>query len=424
MAGYGAGNRAPQFYQTCYDSGRAGRAGDIAMEHAIAVLRQMRRGGDPLSTADAIAITHHAGMLARLRGRGHATLDDIDDASSPVAARGTRATGTKLRGDGCRRNRREDRQGDVPGSAGCRSSTTSMRSLPISISAKCSARRSGSRAARQARTARRPALGLPPSPGLSRNPVRRPGATGGDFSGTIFREDWRLKWEPDRAGAHRAKPLRRHRRGRGAQPLRERLRRRAPTPANVRAPLQAPWTWTCPNWCKRGKRRGTAIDSDPLSPHKPKRCGYLGGLDRYAVFRGLRRDSEALLTRCYDRACFALPGLRGRAGGGTGGRCRCAGFGCRHCAAGRGGPLRPRAIRGSDPAGRRESPVPFLRGAFLGLLCEIRELPADALAAEVAGLAGAAPDQMVTAGDSARRHARRLAYLDPAGRRCPDRRRR
>jgi hypothetical protein len=40
-----------------------------------------------------------------------------------------------------------------------------------------------------------------------------------------------------------------------------------------------------------------------------------------------------------------------------------------------------------------------LRGAFLGLLCEIRELPAEALAAEVAGLAGAAPDLMVTAGD-------------------------
>jgi hypothetical protein len=46
-----------------------------------------------------------------------------------------------------------------------------------------------------------------------------------------------------------------------------------------------------------------------------------------------------------------------------------------------------------------ESPVPFLRGAFLGLLCEIRELPAESLAAEVAGLAGAAPDLMVTAGD-------------------------
>src|SRR5207248_476502 len=59
MAGYGAGNRAPQFYQTCYDLTAAGRAADVALEHAIAVLRRMRKGGDPLSTADAIAVTHH-----------------------------------------------------------------------------------------------------------------------------------------------------------------------------------------------------------------------------------------------------------------------------------------------------------------------------------------------------------------------------
>jgi hypothetical protein len=75
MAGYGAENRAP-FYQACYDLVAAGRADDIALEHAIAVLRQIRKAGEPLSTADAIAITHHASMLARLRGRHHATLDD------------------------------------------------------------------------------------------------------------------------------------------------------------------------------------------------------------------------------------------------------------------------------------------------------------------------------------------------------------
>ena len=46
-----------------------------------------------------------------------------------------------------------------------------------------------------------------------------------------------------------------------------------------------------------------------------------------------------------------------------------------------------------------ESPAPFLRGAFLGLLCEIRELPAEALAAEVAGLARRRTELMVTAGD-------------------------
>ena len=46
-----------------------------------------------------------------------------------------------------------------------------------------------------------------------------------------------------------------------------------------------------------------------------------------------------------------------------------------------------------------QSTVPFLRGAFLGMLTEIREFSADELAAEVAAFASAAQDQMVYAGD-------------------------
>src|SRR4029078_11525517 len=36
MAGYGAGNRAPQFYQTCFNLTANNRAVDIALEHAVA----------------------------------------------------------------------------------------------------------------------------------------------------------------------------------------------------------------------------------------------------------------------------------------------------------------------------------------------------------------------------------------------------
>ena len=46
-----------------------------------------------------------------------------------------------------------------------------------------------------------------------------------------------------------------------------------------------------------------------------------------------------------------------------------------------------------------ESTVPFLRGVFLGLLAELREITAEELAADLAALAKAPPDVMVTAGD-------------------------
>jgi hypothetical protein len=45
------------------------------------------------------------------------------------------------------------------------------------------------------------------------------------------------------------------------------------------------------------------------------------------------------------------------------------------------------------------STVPFLRGAFLGALAELREVSPEELAAELSGLARAPAEQMVTAGD-------------------------
>src|SRR5262249_2443431 len=53
---------------------------------------------------------------------------------------------------------------------------------------------------------------------------------------------------------------------------------------------------------------GQAIDTDPSFVSLAAAVHHLGLLDRYAGFPGLRRDVlEELLTRCYDRACFALP---------------------------------------------------------------------------------------------------------------------
>src|SRR5262249_40906157 len=56
LSGYAAGNRAPQFYQTFWELARAGRSRDVLVEHVIAVLKQARKEGEPLSSADAIAV--------------------------------------------------------------------------------------------------------------------------------------------------------------------------------------------------------------------------------------------------------------------------------------------------------------------------------------------------------------------------------
>jgi hypothetical protein len=145
---------------------------------------------------------------------------------------------------------------------------------------------------------------------------------------------------------------------------------------------------------------GAAIDADPSFVSQAHALQYLGRLAQYAVFRGLNRATlDDLLTRCYDRACFALPNAvavpEEEQQGVVDALVSVAEFVQRADRDRYDRNLFAEAARAAAAA----SPVPFLRGAFLGLLCEIRELPPEALAAEVAGLARASADMMVTAGD-------------------------
>ena len=187
-----------QFYQTCFDLIAAGRANDIAMEHAIFVLRQMRKGGEPLSTADAIAITHHAGMLAQLRGRSHTTLDDINDALVTCCCKGNpNEEGTKLRAamDGASIG---TKIGKV---------TSKLGRLPIvndfhtQLADLDLGEVLGKEKKLAVRLDKRDALAARKSAFLHRLvflkiPFAALASTGGDYSGTLFREDWQLKWDP------------------------------------------------------------------------------------------------------------------------------------------------------------------------------------------------------------------------------------
>ncbi len=404
MGGYGAGNRAPQFYQTCYQLVAAGRAADIALEHAIAVLRQVRKAGDALSTADAIAVTHHAAMLARLRGRSHSTLDDIHDALITCCCKGNPAEeGSRLR--------------DAMDSAGVGTRigkvTPALGRLPIvnDFHAQIADLDLGEMMGKETRLNVKLDKREPPAARRSaffhrlrflEVPCAAMVAKGGDFSGTLFREDWQLKWEP------RTEPALIEQNLYGDTVEAAALARLQEAIAQAGADagktceriLQAV-DMDLPDLVQAAEEAGgRAIDTDPSFVSLAKALHHLGLLDRYAMFRGLRRDVlNDLLTRCYDRACFALPDASAvpdeEQKGVVDALLTVADM-----------------LQRADPdqfdrtlfaeAARRaadESTVPFLRGAFLGLLCEIRVLPADALAAEVQGLARAAPDQMITAGD-------------------------
>jgi len=404
MAGYGAGNRAPQFYQTCYDLVDAGRAEDIVLEHAIAVLRLVRKGGDPLSTADAIAITHHAAMLARLRGRSHPTLDDIHDALITCCCKGNPTEdGTKLlaamdaAGVGTKIGKVTSKLGRLPI---VNDFHTQLADLDLGEVLGKEKRMSLKLDKRDQLAARRSAF-------LHRLlylkvPFAAITNTGGDFSGTLFREDWQLKWEPRTepdlieenlyGDTIEAAALAR---------LREAMAKVGTHAGKTCEQLVEAVDMDMPNLVQAAEEAcGNAIDADPSFVSQATALQHLGQLDQYAVFRGLRRDVlEELLTRCYDRACFSLPDASSvpeeEQQDVVDSLISVAEVVQRADKAKFDRALFAEAARTAASV----STVPFLRGAFLGLLCEIRELPAEALAAEVASLARAAPTTMVTAGD-------------------------
>jgi hypothetical protein len=404
MAGYGAGNRAPQFYQTCFDLIAANRASDIAMEHAIAVLRAMRRDGEPLSTADAIAVTHHAGMLAQLRGRTHATLDDIHDAIVTCCCKGDpRDEGARLRAAmdaasiGTKIGKVTPRLGRLPIVNDFHSL---LADLDLGAVLGKEKRLDVTLDKREPLAARRSAF-------LHRLvyleiPFAAMTTAGGDFSGAIFREKWHLKWDPKTEPALIEKNLYGETIESAAiSRLREAIASAGANAAATCDRLLRAVDMDLPDLVSvAGQAAGAAIDADPAFPSLAEALRHLAVLDRYASFRGLRRDVlEQLLTRCYDRACFALPASAAAPDDEqkrvVEGLVSVADILQR---AERGRYDRALFAQAAQRAAN-ESPAPFLRGAFLGLLCEIRELGVETLAAEVAGLAGAATELMVTAGD-------------------------
>lgn len=403
MAGYGAGNRAPQFYQTFYNLVDSGRASDIAMEHAIAVLRQMRKGGDPLSTADAISVTHHSGMLSRLRGRPHTTLDDIHDALITCCCKGNPSEeGQKLQG-----------AMDAAGIGNAIGKVTSkLGRLPIvndfhtQLSDLQLGEVMGKEKRMNTKIDKRDPLDARRSAFLHRIsylkvPFAALSDVGGDFSGTLFREQWQLKWDPRTEPALIEQNLYGDTVESAAlNRLRESLAQAGTNAGETCKRLLEAVDMDMPDLVQAAEDAcGTAIDTDSSFVSQAIALQCLGRLEQYAAFRGLRRDRlEELLTRCYDRACFALPDAAAapeeEQNGVVGALIGVAEVVQRDSVRYDRNLFAEAARSAAD-----QSPVPFLRGAFLGLLCEIREIPACALAAEVESLAQASTEVMVTAGD-------------------------
>ena len=143
-----------------------------------------------------------------------------------------------------------------------------------------------------------------------------------------------------------------------------------------------------------------AIDADPRFASLAEAVGHLMVLDRYAVYRNINRtELNDLLVRGFDRACFALPDVA----------CAppeqheeiTAGLKSLAELLLRGGreDLDRAVFTSHVQTAANDSTVPFLRGAFLGLLAEMRDISSVELAKQISAFALTTPERMVEAGD-------------------------
>ncbi len=406
LSGYGAGNRAPQFYQTFWDLARAGRSADLLAEHVTDVLRQARKGGEALSSADAIASCQHAELLARLRGRPTPILDDIHDALLTCCCKGAPES------EGVHLLKAID-AADIGNKLG--RVTDALGRLPIvnDFYGQLGDLDLGDLLGREKRLAldldkRRP---LDERRSVLLHRLRFLGieigsqtdAPSGDLAaGTIFREKWALRWSPQ----VEPKLIEQNLYGDTIESavlekLREELAKEGLHAGHTCARLVQAIDLDLPDLVRQVEDAcGRAIDTDSRFVSLSQALGRLCVLERYVVFRNLRRDLLAdLIIRCFDRACFSIldviaapteeqqevvAALQALAEMVLQGE--------------RKGLERALFVEHVRKAAS-ETNVPFLRGVFLGMLAELRELKPEQLAAEVSALARAPADRMVTAGD-------------------------
>ncbi len=403
LSGYGAGNRAPRFYEMCFDHHCAGIGQDqVVIDYVVDVIKDARHRGENLSSADAIGAAQATLMLARLRGRHEPVLDDIHDALITCCCKGNPtvdATHLLEALDeihiGTRLGRVTDRIGRLPI---INDFYEQLARLDLEDFAAREKVQTYTLDKRQPNDATRSAF-------LHRlvfleveiGSVQREASP---FGQSIFKEHWRLKWSPKIEAALIERNLHGDTIEAAATTvLRESLGTNTVEAGPACRRLVQAIDMDLPQLVAQAEQStGHAIDHDDRFHSLSDALLSLMLLERYAAYRSLGQQNLAdLITRCFDRACFAIPevacvppeewdnvinGLLALAE-----------------------PVVQRTDLDAElfaahvDRAARISTMPFLRGAFLGVLTEMRRLKPEALAAELTAYARGGVDQQVVAGD-------------------------
>lgn len=404
LAGYGASNRAPKYYQSVWEHLADSEPWVGAMvEHVTSVLAKGRKEGEPFSAADAISVTQHARMLAALRGRPAPILDDLRDALISCCCKGR----PEEEGRGLLKAMTAAEIGSAIGRV-----TPALGRLPIvhDFYAQLDALDLGEVMGKEKKLVL--TLDLREESGARRSAFFHrlvklevplaisEGGSSGDGS-TLFREKWRLSWTPK----VETELIERNLYGDSVESaamakLEEDVAKEQRHAGQTCLRLLESVSMQLPHVMQRLEAAaGAAIDEDRHFNSQCEALLHLLVLDRLAVQKNLGRDAIATLaTRSYARACLAITDLgaipneqqepviahlKSLAEAVLGGDSQF-----------------DRALfTDSVKSAALASQAPFMQGAFAGILTELRELDPRDLAARVAAFAQSEPAKMVLAGE-------------------------
>ncbi|MGL6076693.1 MAG: DUF5682 family protein [Fimbriiglobus sp.] len=92
QSGYGAGNRAPAYFELFWESLQDGKLDELPMRYLSEVVRQLRGAGTHRSTAEVIEGVRLARTLAAMKEGSAATLQDLHDAAVTLVGGGELST--------------------------------------------------------------------------------------------------------------------------------------------------------------------------------------------------------------------------------------------------------------------------------------------------------------------------------------------
>ncbi len=403
--GYGAGNRAPLYYERLFqysESDPANAPVAAMVDHVVGVLARGRRDGELLSPADAISVTQHARMLASLRNRSAPILDDVRDALITCCCKGSpQQEGRYLLGamkaveTGTAVGRVTPALGKLPllydfykalDELDLGEHVTKDRKAKVVLKLQ------------QAEDERRSIffhrlaqLGIPFARQLAV-----------DKAGTLFTEEWEVAWTPKVEAALIEESIH----GDSVESaalarLDEELAQEAGSAGAVAERLLRAVNMDLPGMVLRLQASaGGAIDADTRLASLGKALTHLVVLERQAARRRLKKDLlDGLIERCFGRACFAMPnaanvppeefdevvaGVKSLA---------------EVLISEKGADLDRNLFIENARTTLADSKSQRLRGALSGVLTEIRAQSPEDLAADVARFARALPEEMVQCGD-------------------------